>query len=119
MDAAPTPNPPPGPSTAVTGTPPGAPAGRLDLPAPPPPAAAAGIDKGPENSTLLTAWPLPAQWATATLLGVVGCLLATHWFSSTRTGTRPADLDRAYRVDLNRAGQAELRQLPGIGPKLA
>ncbi len=108
MSAASAPNLPPEPSTAVTAAPPGVPGGRLDVPAP---AVAA--------APLLAPWPPAAQWATAFLLGIVAALLAVHWFTSSRGGARAADLDRVYRVDLNRAGEAELRQLPGIGEKLA
>ncbi len=119
MDAAQAPNPSSGSSTAVTGATLGVLAGRLELPAPPAAVATPEIQQRPEESTLLTAWPPAAQLVTGILLGVVGTGLAFHWFSSTRGAARPADLDRAYRVDLNRAGQAELRQLPGIGPRLA
>ena len=71
----------------------------------------------------LAAWPRSAQLTTAFLLGVCATLLAVHFGSTLRWGSRPSDLDRgalhAYRVDLNRASRAELLQLPGVGPNLA
>src|SRR5262245_18333609 len=80
------------------------------VPAPPPP-------------PVLAAWPRSAQLTTAFLLGVMTTLLAGHLWSYFRWGTRPTELDRSprltYRVDLNRAGRAELLQLPGVGESLA
>jgi competence ComEA-like helix-hairpin-helix protein len=75
-------------------------------PAPAPPAA--------ENK-ILAAWPRSAQLTTAFLLGVALTLLVIQLVSYTRFGSRPAQLDHYYRVDLNRADRAELLQLPGIG----
>jgi competence protein ComEA len=50
-------------------------------------------------------------------------LLGVHVWGSLPWGSRPTDLDpgRApgYRIELNRAGRAELMQLPGVGPGLA
>ncbi|MCI0463136.1 MAG: helix-hairpin-helix domain-containing protein [Gemmataceae bacterium] len=115
MDAAQIPNPPPDPSTAVTAAPLGVPGGRLDVSAPTVTAPPVALEKAP----LLAPWPPAALLTTGVLLGILATLLTFHWFTSSRGGTRPADLDRAYRVDLNRAGEAELRQLPGIGEKLA
>jgi competence protein ComEA len=71
----------------------------------------------------VTAWPRSAQLATAFLLGVAAALLVVNLIGSLRWGTRPAELERAaylgYRIDLNRAGRAELLQVRGIGPALA
>jgi competence protein ComEA len=57
----------------------------------------------------------------AFLLGVVATLIGMQAWGSLRWSSRPTELERApsYRVDLNRAGRAELLQLPGIGPALA
>ena len=63
------------------------------------------------------AWPRSAQWATAFLLGAATALLCLYALGSWRGGTRPTEL--SSRIDLNRAGQAELLQLPGVGPHLA
>ena len=72
---------------------------------------------------LLAAWPRSAQVTTALLLCMVAALLGLHYYSATRDGSRPTDLERlhdnAYRVDLNRAPLAELEQLPGVGPQRA
>jgi competence protein ComEA len=79
-------------------------------PAPQPPAA-------PE------VWPRSAQLATAFLVGVATALLAVHANGYLRWGARPTDLQRgavpAYHIDLNHAGRAELRQVPGVGDALA
>ncbi len=64
-----------------------------------------------------TVWPRSAQWATVFLLGAATALLGVYAVSSWRGGTRPTEL--SSRIDLNRAGQAELLQLPGVGPHLA
>lgn len=76
-------------------------------PSPPTPPPAAPPDHG--------TWPRSAQLTTAFLLGVVITLLTVHVLSYQRISTRPAELERPYRVDLNRASRAELMQLPGVG----
>jgi competence ComEA-like helix-hairpin-helix protein len=119
MDSAQAPNPSPDTSTAVTAAPLGVLGGRLDVVAPTVTAPSVALEKAPEKAPLLAPWPPAALLTTGVLLGIVATLLTVHWFTSARGGTRPTDLDRAYRVDLNRAGEAELRQLPGIGEKLA
>jgi competence ComEA-like helix-hairpin-helix protein len=45
-------------------------------------------------------------------------LLSAHVLSSLRWGSRPTNLEHGlgYRIDLNQADEAELLQLPGIGP---
>jgi competence protein ComEA len=59
----------------------------------------------------------------AFLLGLATALLAVNLYGYSRWGVRPSELERgdgfAYRVDLNRAGRAELMQLPGVGEGLA
>jgi len=56
------------------------------------------------------------------LLGVT-VLLGVHALAGLRASTRPSEhIERdgpLYRLDLNRAGAAELAQLEGVGPKLA
>jgi competence ComEA-like helix-hairpin-helix protein len=51
------------------------------------------------------------------LLGLATALLVVHALTQLRWGARPTEL--TYRVDLNRAGRAELLQLPGVGEHLA
>ncbi len=72
-------------------------------------------------------WPKTMQLGLAFLLGIIVLLLGQHaWRRVAPTG-RPALVVEAtadansslYRIDLNRAGAAELQQLPGIGPKRA
>lgn len=68
-------------------------------------------------------WPRAAQFATVALLGLAAILVAVYAYGSMRYGSRPTELQRGkelvYRVDLNRASRAELRNLPGVGDKLA
>jgi competence protein ComEA len=66
---------------------------------------------------LRTAWPRSAQLTTAFLLGVAATLLLVQVLGQLRSTARPTEL--TYRVDLNRAGHAELLQLPGVGESLA
>ena len=77
----------------------------------------------PPPGQVVAAWPRSAQWTTAFLLGVTITLLAVNGWAHLPWGTRPTELDRApalsYRVNLNRAGRAELLQLPGVGDSLA
>jgi competence protein ComEA len=129
MDAAPTPTasgganvPPSGnglTAWSVTVHPPAAPATPDPVVAPaapeqPPP-------RFPLPSFVQAAWPRPAQWATVGLLVLATGLLIFHGLRSLRWGSRPTDLERGlgYRVDLNRAGRAELLQLPAVGENLA
>lgn len=76
-----------------------------------------------EPPALPIVWPRSAQLATAFLLGVASTLLALHAMQSLRWGARPSEgetrLGITYRIDLNRAGLAELVQIPGLGPVLA
>jgi competence protein ComEA len=108
--------------TAVTGSPP-APApstvGREpSLPCPLPVLSTTPID-APGSA----AWPKSAQWTVAVLLLGVIILLGAHALAGLRAGTRPSEHVEGdgpvYRLDLNRAGAAELGQLEGIGPRLA
>lgn len=75
-------------------------------------------DSSPASSPLQTAWPRSTQLATAFLLGGAVALLAVQAWQSLAGGTRPSELKHSP-IDLNRAGRAELSQLPGIGPALA
>jgi competence ComEA-like helix-hairpin-helix protein len=106
MDATPS-NPP---TTALTNTPPAAPAPvQVALPSSP-------------ATTALAVWSPPAQWV-AVLLCLAALLFILHGYGYLPLGTRPTELQRSealkYRIDLNRATRAELMQLPGIGPKRA
>jgi competence protein ComEA len=68
------------------------------------------------------AWPKSAQLATAFLLGLATALLGIHAYGYTRLRCRPSELQRdaaPYQVDLNRAAEAELVQLPGVGERTA
>ena len=91
--------------------------------APPTSVPAAPPAAPPAPTALQTAWPRAAQLATVFLLGVATTLLAVHAWSMLRFGARPSELERAALaarpIDLNRAGRAELMQLPGVGPALA
>jgi competence protein ComEA len=78
-------------------------------PAPPPPAPIC-------PPATATAWPRSAQLATAFLAGVALGLLTVHALDRRPGAGQPTE---HYRIDLNRADVAELRQLPGIGPNLA
>lgn len=75
----------------------------------------------PPPTPLRLAWPHSTQLATAFLLGAALTLLAIQVWQSLAGGARPSDLQRTRStlLDLNRAGRAELMQLPGIGPALA
>src|SRR5262245_46827003 len=74
-------------------------------------------------SDALAPWPRSAQWATAALLGLTLLLLGWRGLDASRWGTRPTDVQSSggltYRVDLNQAEPAELRQLPGVGETVA
>jgi competence protein ComEA len=76
----------------------------------------------PAPPDFLAVWPRSAQLAASFLIGVATTLIAVHVFSSWRGGSKPSELERgavaAYRIDLNRAGRAELLQLPGVGVAL-
>ncbi|MBL8797334.1 MAG: helix-hairpin-helix domain-containing protein [Planctomycetia bacterium] len=77
----------------------------------------------PAPTDVQASWPRSAQLTTAFLLGVSVTLLAMQFVGSTRWGARPAELEPRggflYRIDVNRASQAELMQVPGLGPVLA
>jgi competence protein ComEA len=61
--------------------------------------------------------------AAVALILLAMVLLGVNAWEQLRFGARPTEWDSGrgldYRVDLNRAGRAELLQLPGIGPTLA
>jgi competence protein ComEA len=71
---------------------------------------------------VLTAWPRPAQLALGFLLGLATALVAVYAIGSFG-GSRPTEIQGraplSYHVDLNKAGHAELLQLPGVGEKTA
>lgn len=90
----------------------------------PPPLPAPRVLPQPSSSSAEPAvWPRAAQLATVALLGLAAILIAVYAYGSMRYGSRPTELQRGkelvYRVDLNRASRAELRNLPGVGDKLA
>jgi competence protein ComEA len=66
-------------------------------------------------------WPRAAQLAAALLLGGALALLGVHAWGFAGWGSRPTELKpgQVQPIDLNRAGRAELLQLPGVGPNLA
>ena len=73
------------------------------------------------NSATPSAWPRATQWAGAIVLGLLVAFLAGRYVQIGQR-TRPTDRERVVivsPVDLNRAGKAELLQLPGVGDKLA
>jgi competence protein ComEA len=129
MDAAPTPTAPGGANVppagngltawSVTVHPPAAQAAANPVVAPAAPEQPQPVL--PLPSFVQAAWPRPAQWATVGLLLLATGLLIFHGLRSLRWGSRPTDLERGlgYRVDLNRAGRAELLQLPAVGENLA
>lgn len=59
-----------------------------------------------------------AQVALAVFFAVLLGLLAVRGYGS-RLGARPTELLPVANTDLNTADQAELGQIPGVGPKLA
>jgi competence protein ComEA len=77
----------------------------------------------PPKPQTVPAWPRSAQVATVFLLGVATTLLAVHGWRGLRWATRPTELERGalpgYQIDLNRADQAQLLQIPGVGPRMA
>src|SRR5712692_761499 len=80
-----------------------------------PPAAVVPPQERPQS---VPVWPRAAQLATVFLLGIATTLLIVHACRGLRWGSRPTEL-AAYQIDLNRAGRAELLQVPGIGNNLA
>jgi len=66
-------------------------------------------------------WPRSAQWATAGLLAAALGLLAWHAAAGFRWTARPTEpaSPNEGRIDLNRAGRAQLLQLDGVGETLA
>ncbi len=59
-----------------------------------------------------------AQVALGVFLAVLLGLLAARGYGS-RFGARPTEPASADLTDLNTADQAELAQVPGVGPKMA
>jgi competence protein ComEA len=68
------------------------------------------------------AWPRSARRVTIGLLALAIVLLGWRAFTASRWSARPTTLTAdaaAFRVDLNRADEARLLQLPGVGEALA
>src|ERR1043166_2162200 len=76
----------------------------------------------PIKRSLFTAWPYSVQLAVAILLAMGVGFLISRAFASDPQREAPAtdsgDGDRV-RLDVNRATQAELALLPGVGPSKA
>src|SRR5262249_13684392 len=81
--------------------------------------------KGPARPSGLEvrSWPRAAQLAVVVLLGLAAGMLLIQAVSSLARTSRPTELVPAehagYRIDVNRAGRAELLQVPGVGEGLA
>ncbi|HZU36780.1 MAG TPA: helix-hairpin-helix domain-containing protein, partial [Gemmataceae bacterium] len=77
----------------------------------------------PASATPAVLWPRSAQLTLAFLLGVSTALLLVYTLGASPWATRPAVVQSgsplAYPVDLNRADEAELLQIPGVGPSMA
>lgn len=88
----------------------------MDTPAPPssatPPAAAATVASPP------VAVSRSAHIALGLLLSFVLGLLAFRGYGAS-SGAKPTEPASAALTDLNRAGRAELEQIPGVGPSLS
>lgn len=86
----------------------------MDTPKPPAPT----TTPAPAAPPHVSATPRSAQIALGVFLAVTFGLLAFRGYGS-GLGARPTEHARPARVDLNQAGQAELEQVPGLGPALA
>ena len=78
----------------------------------------------PSKKSISVLWPGPVQLALAVLILVAATALAVHTLVKVKPGSdSEIASDRAQEsnrpLNLNRAGEAELRLLPGVGPKLA
>lgn len=96
---------------------------RLDVNATPtPPASSATTAESPPTPVASRAsipifWPAPVQAALAVLILVAAAALS---FQAFRSAPPPTQADAEFDpIDLNLASEAELRLLPGVGPKLA
>jgi len=89
--------------------PPGEPGPLLPLPTPTPPA--------PDL------WPPAAQYTLAVCIVLFLALLGWHGYGRSPFNSRPLDIERGGAprpvVELNTAGEADLRLLPGVGEVLA
>jgi competence protein ComEA len=67
-----------------------------------------------------TAWPRPAQWAAAFILGAAAIVVAGR-ILPIFDRARPTERERiiVVAVDLNSAGKSDILQLPGVGEKMA
>jgi competence protein ComEA len=92
-------------------------------PPPQPPWPGAGDIIGAPAECATPAWSRPAQWSAGLLVALALALLAYHAALGQRWASRPSALEpnalRAASLDLNRADQADLLQLPGVGEGLA
>src|SRR5262245_14443314 len=105
MDTAPAQTSAPGPSTALTATPPPSlPGLAMDLHAPPLPLAPTPeIDLHaqplplvpPREPVVVAAWPAHAHWAAGILVGIVLTLLVVHLLAGTQAACRPTEVQRA------------------------
>lgn len=75
----------------------------------------------PTHTSPLLAWTPAAERTLFVLLLGGLCFVLGRWSSDRPTTAAPAAIAQApaARIDLNRATQAELRLLPGVGPNLA
>ena len=67
-------------------------------------------------------WPAAARWLTAILAVAALALLAWRGYGLSRWSLRPAPISHqewVSPIDLNRAERADLRNIPGVGDKLA
>jgi competence protein ComEA len=85
-----------------------------------PPPDVSGNEPAPAQRTEALDWPPAAQWTLALLLTLAFLLLGWHLYAGSRWAARPTELGPAdLRLDINRATEPELRQLPGVGETLA
>jgi competence protein ComEA len=92
--------------------------------APPTPPSKPPAPPEPSKKSIPVLWPGPVQLALAVLILVAATALVVHTLSKVKPGSdSEISSDRAQELNrplnLNRAGEAELRLLPGVGPTLA
>ncbi|MGF1580928.1 MAG: ComEA family DNA-binding protein [Gemmataceae bacterium] len=76
------------------------------------------------NDWLIAVWPAPAQWVLFITLVVCLAMMALRIIGDySPSRTRPLEFQQGklltYKVDINKAPEGELMQIPGIGPKKA
>jgi competence protein ComEA len=95
----------------------------LIVTATPPPGPTEGPAPSARPNPAPYTWTRPAQLAAFVLIGLAAAFLAARALGVWPAAARPTDLNAGLaltqRIDLNRAGRAELMQLPGVGPALA